>query len=318
MKIIIMGTGDFIVPSFKRLLESEHKIAALVTMPIRGRRKGDDPIPAVRQLAEAHQVPIFDPDDINQPEGIALLKGFDADLIFICDYGKILSSEAIRAARLGGVNLHGSLLPKYRGAAPIPRAILAGDTMLGVSVIHITPEVDAGPILLSSSFQFGMTQTAPEIEAMLARFGAPMVIEGIRDIETGTALTTPQNPNEATRAPKIRKEEGRIDWNRSPREIVNQYRALQPWPKIFCDWQRLDRPTDAPIRLILGALGVEPLDELPKVLPGTVLTADKNRVVISAGSGAIQVGTFQPAGKRAMSAEEFLRGYRMKTGDMLS
>lgn len=310
-----MGTGDFIVPSFERLLDSEHEILLLVTMPIRTHRKESRTLPAVRRVAEENRVPIADPENVNAPEEIERLKQLDADLIFICDYGKILSPEAIRSARFGGINLHGSLLPKYRGAAPINRAILAGETTLGVSVIHITPEVDAGPVILTGSIETELSEEAPEIESRLAALGAPLVLEGIRRIETGTAEAIPQNPLDATRAPKIKKEEGRIDWRCSAAEIVNQYRALQPWPKTFCDWPR--SPNAEPLRLILEKISAEEGGDSGVEPPGTVLTAEKDKIIIQVGGGAIRIRAVQPAGKRKMTAEEFLRGYRMKTGEKL-
>lgn len=315
MKIIVMGTGDFIVPSFERLLASEHEILMLVTMPIRTRRKESRLTPAVRRVAEENRIPLAEPENVNAPEEVERLKQLGADLIFICDYGKILSPEAIRTARLGGINLHGSLLPKYRGAAPVNRAILDGETTLGVSVIHITPEVDAGPVILAGSIETELSEEAPEIESRLAAIGAPLVLEGIRRIEAGTAEAIPQNPLDATRAPKIKKEEGRIDWRRSAREIVNQYRALQPWPKTFCDWPRT--PNVEPLRLILEKISAEEESYSGDETPGTVLTAEKDKIIVRVGGGAIRIREIQPAGKRRMTAEEFLRGYRMKAGEKL-
>lgn len=306
-----MGTGDFIVPSFEFLIGSEHKIAGLFTMPVRSRRKDRVPPPAVRRLAREAGIAIYDPENINSTENVALLQSLGADLIFICDYGKILSPSVIASVRFGGVNLHGSLLPKYRGAAPVARAILAGEKTLGVSVIHIVPAVDAGPILLTDSYQPEATALLPEIEEHLARLGAPLVLEGIRLIGENKTQPIHQTDREASAAPKIKKGEGQIDWTRTAQEIFNQYRAFQPWPKTFSDWHRTNAE---PLRLILGPLKPEKTfaADLP---PGTIVRADEQGLLVCCGEGAVQILGVQPAGKRALSAEEFLRGYRLKTGD---
>lgn len=239
MKIVVMGTGNFAVPSFEKLIRTGHAIPILVTMPIRTRRKDRIPPPAIRQVAEENGIPIFDPEDVNAAEGINFLKTLDADMIFICDYGKILSPEVIALFPYGGVNLHGSLLPKFRGAAPINRAILAGERRLGVSLIHITPKVDAGPVIAIDSYEPNESETAPAIEAYLAKMGGELLAATMEKIERREDRAIPQNGDEATAAPKIRKEEGRIDWTASVRQIRNQFRALQPWPKTFSDWRRM-------------------------------------------------------------------------------
>lgn len=316
MKIIVLANGDFAAPSFERLAESD-SVVALITMPSHGRQTADIPVSPVRRVAERAGLPIFQPENVNAPEGIELLRRFEPDLIFVCDYGKILSPETIRTARLGGVNLHGSLLPKYRGAAPINRAIYDGETTLGVSVIHITPEVDAGPVIAAASLETSLSETSVEIEARLAQLGAGLISDAVARIADGTAEPLPQNHAEATGAPKLKKAEGKIDWSRGAAEIVNHYRAFQPWPKTFTDWPRT--PEKPPLRLILGPVTVC-TDNAPNAESrscGEIVEADGDRLVIRCGDGAIRVERVQPAGKRAMSAEEFLRGYRMKPGDRL-
>ena len=316
MKIVVMGTGGFAVPSFRKLLDAGYEVPVLVTMPIRTRRSDRLPPPEIRIVAETHSIPIFEPDNINKT-GADFLRSLSADLLFICDYGKILKPEIISIFPYGGVNLHGSLLPKYRGAAPINRAIMAGETRLGVSLIHITPTVDAGPVIALDSYIPAETDTAPAIESHLAEIGGDLLIANMGKIAKRKDRAVPQTDTEATPAPKIRKEEGLIDWTKTVHEIHNQYRALQPWPKTFTDWAR--DPGKPPIRLILGPLEIAETDSpFSHALPipcGTVVAADKSRgILVRAADGLIRVFGVQPSGKKAMEIGPFLSGYRMKPG----
>ena len=314
MKIVVMGTGGFAVPSFRKLLESGYEVPLLVTMPIRTRRTDRLPIPEIRRVAEEFGVPIYDPDDVNRA-GTDELRRAGADLLFICDYGKILSPEIIAAFPLGGVNLHGSILPKYRGAAPINRAILAGETRLGVSLIHIIPAVDAGPVIAIDSYEPGPDDVAPVIEHHLAEMGADLLLANLDTVARGKDAAIPQDDAQACKAPKIRKEEGRIDWHLSVREIRNLYRGLQPWPKTFSDWVRSDgKPTT---RLILGPLEIAGTGAESFAPCGTVIKADRAGILVQAGDGVIRIEGVQPSGKKAMLPGPFLSGYRMKAGDLL-
>lgn len=321
MKITVLANGDFAAPSLELLAETG-SVNALFVMPVRGKRKGDAEISAVRQVAARFGLPVFEPENINAPEEIERLCALDSDLLFVCDYGKILSPETIASTRLGGVNLHGSLLPSYRGAAPINRAIYDGETVLGVSVLHITPEVDAGPVIAAASLETSPDETAIQIEKRLARLGAPLLLEAIKRIFAGTATPIEQNNAAATKAPKLKKEEGRIDWSRTARQIVNQYRAFVPWPKTFSDWVRADAPDKPPLRLILGPLAVGPNDfsdaAYADAAYGEIVAASGNELWVRCGDGTVRVERVQPAGKREMPAEEFLRGYRMKPGENLN
>ncbi|MDO4587260.1 MAG: methionyl-tRNA formyltransferase [Planctomycetia bacterium] len=319
MKMVVLGSGGFCLPTFTQLLQSKHEVLAVITMPLRTSRKGEKAgIPPMRQAASDSRIPMFEPDNINSDEGINLMRRLKPDLLFVCDYGKILSHKIIETAQWGGLNLHGSLLPKYRGAAPINRALLAGEKELGVSVIHITPEVDAGPIINQASYFPELCETAVEIERHLAEMGAPLIIQAIDQIEKGTFRPIPQNMEKASNAPKIKKEEGHIDWSQSADRIINQYRALQPWPKVFSEWIKKDFPDSTPTRLILG-----PFQQMTDAsndnnfLPGTVIAIHKNYFEIQTGKGILAVLELQPAGKKKMTAEVFLRGYPIKIGDLM-
>lgn len=327
MKIVAMANGGFALPTLRALRASRHEIVALVAMPIRAKRQDKKSgIPPIRAAAADFlaDVPLFDPEDINAPDGVALVKSFDADLIFVCDYGKILSPEVVVATRFGGVNLHGSILPKYRGAAPINRAIEAGERELGVSVIFVEPQVDAGPIVAVDSYRPTLDETAVEIEARLAEIGAPLVLDAIDRVESGTIKPLSQNDLQATKAPKLRKEEGRVDWSLPSAALVDKYRAFQPWPRVYSDWTKAATPDAPPVRLVLGPFATSDATttcEAPTVpsdaAPGTVVAVSKTTFWVKTGDGALAVLGVQPAGKKQLASETFLRGYPLKVGDSL-
>ena len=253
MRLVMMGTGPFAVPTFRSLYETHHEVVALVTGPIRERRGRPTPLNPLRDIAHEHGTPIFDPEDVNAPESRARLAAFGADLLVVCDYGQILSPATLATARLGGINLHASLLPKYRGAAPINWAIYHGETETGVTVIHMTPRVDAGPCVAQAATPIGPDETAAELEARLAELGAWFVRRAIDGSERGTLEALPQDAALASKAPRLKKTDGLIDWSRPAAAIKNHVRAMEPWPKTYTFWHR---PSGAPMRLILGPVSV--------------------------------------------------------------
>jgi methionyl-tRNA formyltransferase len=306
-----MGTGPFVAPTFRELYRTHHDIVALVTSPLH-LRPGQEPPPVniVRDMAHQHTTPIFDPEDINAPESQSRLSKYSVDLMVVCDYGQILASSTLATSQLGGINLHASLLPKYRGAAPINWAIYNGETKTGVTVIHMTPKVDAGPCIAQAETDIGPDETAVELEKRLSELGAWLVLRTIDALKAGNLEALAQNPALASKAPRLKKTDGLIDWTRPAAAIKNQIRALEPWPKTYTFWRRQKGP---PVRLIFGPVVVE--DHAGGSIPGTVLEAGEGRLVIAAGAGAVVPKSIQPVGKRLMSVEEFLRGHRMQPGD---
>jgi methionyl-tRNA formyltransferase len=321
MRLAVLGTGPFAVPMFQALLDSPHKIAALVTRPTpppRGREKA--PLNPMRDLATSRGLAIHSPESINSSEGASLLAGLKPDLLVVCDYGQILSREVLALPPLGGINLHASLLPKYRGAAPIHWAILNGETETGVSVIHMTPRLDGGPILAVRKTEIGYDETQPDLEARLADLGIEAVHEAIGLLENWdctSPLGTPQDPQLATKAPRLKKEQGAIDWCKSAEQIRNQVRALKPWPGSYTFWHR---PAHEPLRLVVDRAEASGSREAPGNVapePGRVLLSDGKHLKVATGDGILSILTLQPAGKRHMTAEEFLRGYPLRQGDIL-
>jgi len=314
MRLVILGTGPFAVPAFGGLFETAHEIAALVTRPLEPARGRELPAAGpLRDLAHAHGTPIFDPPDINGPDALATLQSCQADLLVVCDYGQILSAKALAAARLGGLNVHGSLLPKYRGAAPIHWAIYHGEKETGVSVIHMTPRVDAGPLVAQARTEIGPDETAVELETRLAEIGAWLVRRAIDSLESGRLEALPQDHAQASKAPRLKRTDGLIDWGRPAAAIRNQVRAFEPWPKTYTYWHR---PGAKPIRLILGPVSAVDSPQ-PGAAPGVVLEAGQDRLVVGAGQGALALSSVQPAGKRMLPVAEFLRGNRVRPGERL-
>lgn len=311
MRLLLMGTGPFGMPTFRRLYDTHHEVVAVVTSPLKPRGKRAPVAGPVRRLAEEHGTPIFDPVDVNAEDSRARLSAYSADLLVVCDYGQILSAETLATTRRGGVNLHGSLLPKYRGAAPINWAIYHGETETGVSVIHMTPRVDAGPVIEQGRTAIGPDETAADLEARLAELGAEHVPRAIDALESSAAQPLPQDPAMASKAPRIKKADGLVDWRRPAEAIRNHVRAMEPWPKCYTFWHR---PGGAPMRLILGPVKVDETFD-PNAPPGTVVEAPGDRIVIAAAPGAVILETLQPAGKRLLDVREFLRGYRVEPGE---
>jgi methionyl-tRNA formyltransferase len=310
MRLVMMGTGPFAVPTFSGLYQTHHPVVTLVTGPLKDRRPGIPPSP-MRDVAQEHAVLVFDPEDINTADSQARLTALDADLFVVCDYGQILSAATLAQSRLGGINLHASLLPKYRGAAPINWAIYHGERETGVSVIHMTPRIDAGPVIAQASTPIQPDENAVELEGRLSEIGAWLVRRAIDSLESGRLEALPQDPALASKAPRLKRTDGLIDWRRPAAAIKNHIRAFEPWPKTYTFWHR---PAGPPVRLILGPVAVLP-DVNPGSPPGTVIEAVRDRLVIAAGEGEVLVQGIQSAGKRLLSSREFLNGHRVQPGD---
>lgn len=309
----MVATGPFAAPTLRSLYETHHAVVALVSSPLI-RRGGPRPVPAspVRDIAHEHGTPVFSPEDVNAPESLERLREFRADLLVVCDYGQILSASALAAARLGGINLHASLLPKYRGAAPINWAIYHGETVTGVTVIHMTPRLDAGPCIAQAEVPIDPDETAVELEARLAEQGAWLVRRAIDAIEAGRIEAVPQDPSRASKAPRLKKTDGRIDWSRPAAAIRNHVRAMEPWPRTYTYWHRR---RGRPLRLILGPVDVVEAGAAGESAPGAVLEVSSDRLLVAAGQDAVALRSVQPAGRRMLPIDEFLRGNRVEPGD---
>lgn len=318
LRLVMMGTGPFAVPAFRNLFDTRHAVVALVTQPARSARAGaTSSVSAapMRVVAHEHGTPVLDPADVNTADARGALARLTPDLFIVADYGQILSADTLAVARFGGINLHGSLLPKYRGAAPINWALYRGDAETGVTVIHMTPRVDAGPTLAQARVAIDPDENAVELEHRLAELGAPLVTRAIDELAAGRRAALPQDSAQASPARRLRKTDGLVDWSHPAVAVKNQVRALEPWPKTYTFWRR----ADGPVRLILGRVSVAdaPEDEAAKAhTPGTVIQAVGDELRVATGSGVLRVHELQPAGKRMLTVSEFLRGYPLAQGDV--
>ena len=324
MRLIMMGTGPFAVPTFESLLASDHEVIALITRPsvtvqTRGKPKAA-PNP-MRNVAEQRNIRVWDPADVNNSDSRQVLASLNPDLFVVCDYGQILSPETLLISPLGGINLHGSLLPKYRGAAPVNWAIWKGESETGVTVLHMTPKLDAGPSLVQVTTQIGPDETAHELETRLAKLGIEPVHQALAMLthwDRKCAMGHAQDPSLATRARRLKKTDGLADWNQPAEQVYRQFRAVQPWPGFFTYWQSSGRE---PVRLSLQRISIVHLaDERAlqgSLVPGTVAGTNDGRMVVAASSGAIAIHNLQSAGSRLMDTAEFLRGHAIKPGDVM-
>ena len=318
-----MGTGGFAVPTFQAILATDHQIPALVTRPpkvARGRKSSPPPNP-MREVAESASIPVLMPESVNSQESIQQLESLEPDLLIVCDYGQILSNEALGVAPLGGINLHGSLLPKYRGAAPINWALYHGEPVVGVTVIHMTPKLDGGPCLDTDSIKVQPDDDAVSIEEELSQIGVDTVFRSLDKLaawDRESVIGEVQDPALATKAPRLKKSDGRIDWSRSATEISNQIRAFKPWPGCFAEWHRTEKNI---VRLLIEEVIVANSDSVPTVPatnPGEVVRSGEEGIEVQCGSGVLRLLKLKPAGKRSLTAGEFLRGYPLIAGTKLT
>lgn len=305
----MLGNGPFAVPTLEALAASPHEVLLAVARPSRGRNAEASPL---QQAGERLGLDVWTPESVNLPESQSRLQSLLADLLVVCDYGEILRPATLATTRLGGINLHGSLLPKYRGAAPVQWAVINGDAETGNTVIQMTPGLDAGPCLAQERTPIDPEEDAATLEDRLAKLGAKLVLRIVDELATGTAKPVEQNSGEASKAPRLTKEHGAIDWARPSLDIKNLVRGVRPWPRAYTFWLRASGP---PLRLNVDRVRLlEPGDV--SAAPGTVVNIS-DRLIVSTGDGILEILEVQAAGKRAMPAAEFLRGNRVAVGDRL-
>ena len=277
------------------------------------------PVNPMRAAAEAAGVTVTEPERINDPAAIAELLALAPDLFVVCDYGQILAPAVLEVAPLGGINLHGSLLPRHRGAAPVQWAILAGDEVSGACCIHMTPQLDGGSVINARSTPIGATETAAQLEARLAAFGPELVLDAIQRVAAphrpAGAVGTPQDPALVTKAPRLSKADGIVDWNLAAARIARMPRGLDPWPRATTFLHAAGGESGAgPTRLVLEAVAMGPAAP-PGSQPGSIVTLDDAGIVVACGDGGtVVIRRVVPEGRRSMAAGEFLRGRFLGTG----
>ncbi|TWT76413.1 Methionyl-tRNA formyltransferase [Planctomycetes bacterium CA13] len=308
LRLIMMGTGPFAVPSFEALRLAGHSIPLVVTRPqppVKSRKKAPDS--PVRVWANEHQLDLDDPDSINDEPAVERMKLLAADLLVVCDYGQILKPAALGAASLGGINLHGSLLPAYRGAAPVQRALLSGDSVTGVSVIHMTPKLDGGPIIATRQTRIQDHETAGELEERLSTLGIDATLEAVDRLiawDGHSDLGQRQDPANVTRAARLSKAEGEILWDQPARMIDCHVRGMQPWPIAYTFVSVQSKKELVRVAIKEVRIG----DEVPPgTKPGTIVV--EGGFKFASRDRFVEIIKLQPSGKREMAAQEFLRGH---------
>jgi methionyl-tRNA formyltransferase len=310
LRVAFFGTPAFAVPTLDALLASRHQVVGVVTRPDRPRGRGhvtsDAPVKA-RALAAG--TPVLQPDRLRDPVFTDAFGALGADLAIVAAYGKILPESLIATPRLGMINVHASLLPRYRGAAPVHRAVIAGERETGVTIMRVVKALDAGPMLAKARRAIGADETSDAVEADLARLGASLLVEVVDGLAVGRAEEVPQDEAAATYAARLTREDGHVDWTAPAARVHNLIRGLHPWPHAssVLDGKRLI--------LLESRLGVGPA---PPGAPGVVLESEGDRFVVAAGAGAVRLLRVQPEGKRPLSAREFLAGHRVPAGARFS
>lgn len=313
MRLIFFGTGSFALPTLNALFASRHKIQAIVTQPDKTGRGHHSHVNPIKAEAEQRTRPILQPENVNDPAVLKQLRDHRAEIFVTAAYGQLLKQELLDIPPRGCINLHASILPKYRGAAPIHAAVAAGETETGITIFRIVRKLDAGPVLAVESTPIGPTETTGELHDRLAELAAPMTIRLLDALETGAVAERPQDDALATYAPQLRKEEGEIDWTKLPTQIVNHVRAMQPWPGSYSTLAMPGRP---PLRVSI--LAVEPTEEPAdgEATPGAILKT-AGELVVQSGGGPVRITKLKPAGKREMTGAEFRRGYTLPAGSRL-
>lgn len=310
MRIVFFGTPQFAVPTLERLVASPHQVVTAVTQPDRPRGRGQHVTEGpVKAAARAHGIPVLQPDRLKNREFLDALAALAPDLGVVAAYGKILPQDLLHIPRLGLINVHASLLPRWRGAAPIERAIMAGDGETGVTIMRIVAQLDAGAMLAAAPRPIDPNETAADVERDLAESGARLLLPVVDRLERGEATETPQDPALVTHAPRITKEEGLIDWSQPARAIHDRVRALHPWPHAF-SYLRGQR------YIILRTSPEASRIDGPTVEPGTVADAAGDRFLVATGLGGLRIHEIQPEGRRPIDARQFLIGYHVRPGDL--
>lgn len=304
MRIVFMGTPDFAAASLERLLKENFEVVGVFTQPDkpRGRGMAVSACP-VKQVADAAGIPVFQPEKLRNDAALELMKSLAPDLLVVVAYGRILPDSFLALPQYGAINIHASLLPKYRGSAPIQWAVLNGDAVTGVSSMYLASEMDTGDVIYTEETEIGEFETSGELFDRLKDLGADLLVRTVRDIEAGTAPRTPQDHEKASYVKMLDKSLSPIDWNRSPRAVVKWICGLQPWPVATME---LDGVT---VRVFSAAYSAIKTSKAP----GEIVQADKNGLLMACADGeTLWITELQAPGKKRMAAADYLRGHPIR------
>ena len=304
MRIVFMGTPEFAVPSLEGLVGAGHQLAGVFSQPDRpvGRHHNKLQPTPVKERALAHGIPVYQPETLRDGTALAILQELDPELIVVAAYGRFLPDEILALPPKGCINVHSSLLPKYRGSAPINWAILNGERVTGVTIQRMVRDMDAGDVILQQAVKIGKTEDAAALYDRLAQLGGELLTEAVALIEAGTASRTPQDHTKATLAPMLSKEMSPVDWTRTAQEAFNHIRGLYPWPGASTT-----AITGEPIKL----WGAQVVEQHTDALPGTIVAAGKQGIDVACGefNHVLRILELQPPGKKRMTAAAYLAGH---------
>ena len=309
MRIVFMGTPEFAVPSLEALLKSEDNVVGIVTQPDRPRGRGQRLSPSpVKVIAQREQIPLLQPTKMKDPAFLAELSSWKPDVIAVAAFGRILPPAILSLPPRGCINVHGSLLPKYRGAGPIQWALINGETETGITTMLMDEGMDTGAMLLQTSIDIAPEDTAGSLSSRLADLGGRLLVETLSQLKAGTLTPRPQDHSQATLAPLLKKEDGVIDWSLPATSIANRIRGLTPWPGAFT-FLGADRWT------IYRAVAI---DEAATLSPGQITALTKDGIYVATGSGVLAIHELQAANSRRMPVAQYLTGHPLQTGMPLS
>ena len=315
MRIIFMGTPEFAVPVLESLINSRHEVVAVVTQPDRPKGRGKNmQFSPVKECALAHNIPVMQPVNVSVPEVIDELRAYEPELIVVVAFGQFVTKKIREMPKYGCINVHASLLPKYRGAGPIQWAVINGEKESGVTTMYMCREIDKGDMLLKDTVALDPKETGDSLHDKLSMMGGPLLLKTIDQLENGSAVRIPQCEEESTYAPKLEKTMGNIDWTMDADRIERLVRGLNSWPGTFtkihgktvkiwdCDVVRQETLTE----------------NQAAAKPGTVIVSEKDQLIVKAGNGALSLRMLQPEGKKNMTVDAYLRGYPIAQGELFT
>ena len=304
MRIVFMGTPDFASASLKKLIDEKFDVVGVFTQPDKPKGRGMELCASpVKELALANGLPVFQPVKMRDGTALAQIKALEPDILVVVAYGRILPDDILAVPKYGAINVHGSLLPKYRGAAPIQWAVLNGDKITGVTTMYLASEMDTGDIIYTAETEIGEYETSGELFDRLRDMGAELLVKTLRDIDAGIAPRTPQDHSKASYVTMLDKSICPIDWNRTPREVLKHIYGLQPWPVATME---LEGKT-------VRVFAAKYTDGKTEKAPGAVVSTDKGGLEIACADGeTLLITELQAPGKKRMGAEDYLRGHQIK------
>ncbi len=324
LRVAFFGTPVFALATLERLVASAHETVLVVTQPDRPRGRGQHVVASpVKVFAGDRGIPVLQPERLREASFMETLAGYKLDLAVVAAYGRILPEHLLTVPRLGMINVHASLLPRWRGAAPVHRAVIAGDRETGVTIMRVVPALDAGPMLASVRVDIGPHETSTVLEARLASVGADLLVETVDRLAVGTVTETPQPEDGVTYASRLERSESRVDWNQPAADIHNRIRGLQPWPVATTVWRgrrlRLLGSVPEGDETRRESFSLDPHEKLSRRIssPGTVVSVDDDGLVVACDPGAVRIVRVQLEGRAPAAARDFLHGHHVAVGDTL-